>query len=67
MMDIVYILFSPTTSEDYAIYLSTLINDHHQDFVRLYSDSNIIPKMHLWFIYAKIDDEVSYYLNHNLV
>lgn len=46
MMDIVDILFSPTTSEDYAIYLSTLINDRHEDFARLYPDSNIIPKMH---------------------
>ena len=44
MMDIVDILFSP--SEDHAIYLSTLINDHHEDFARLYPDSNIIPKMH---------------------
>jgi len=46
MMDIVDILFSPTTSEDYAIYLSTLIQNHHQDFVRLYPNSNILPKMH---------------------
>ena len=47
MMDIVDILFSPTTSKDHAIYLSTLINDHHEDFARLYPHSNIIPKMHL--------------------
>lgn len=46
LMDIVDILFSPTTSEDYAIYLSTLISDHHDEFRRLYPDSSIIPKMH---------------------
>ena len=46
LMDIVDMLFSPNTSEDYAIYLSTLISDHHDEFCRLYPDSNIIPKMH---------------------
>jgi len=29
--DIVEILFAPCTSEDYAIYLATLINYHHRD------------------------------------
>ena len=46
LMDIIDILFAPTTSEDYVIYLSTLISDHHQDFRRLYPEANIIPKMH---------------------
>ena len=46
LMDIVDILFAPSTSEDYAIYLSTLISDHHQDFSRLYPEATILPKMH---------------------
>ena len=46
LMDIVDILFSPNTSEDYAVYLSTLISDHHDEFCRLYPNSSIIPKMH---------------------
>lgn len=46
LMDIVDILFAPATSEDYAIYLSSLISDHHNEFCRLYPESNVIPKMH---------------------
>ena len=46
LMDIVDILFSPNISEDFAAYLSTLINDHHHEFHRIYSDHSIIPKMH---------------------
>ena len=46
LMNIVDILFSPYITEDYAIYLSTLINDQHDDFCRLYPDSSVIPKMH---------------------
>lgn len=46
LMDIVDILFAPSTSEDYAVYLATLIEDHHHEFRRLYPDSSIIPKMH---------------------
>ena len=46
LMDIVDILFAPSTSEDYAVYVDTLINDHHNEFSKLYQDSNIISKMH---------------------
>ena len=67
MMDIVDILFSPTTSEDHAIYLSTLINDHHEDFARLYPDSNIIPKMHFMVHMPRLMMEVNYHFNHNLL
>ena len=38
LIDIVDILFSPYITKDYAIYLSTLINDHHDNFCH--------PKMH---------------------
>jgi len=40
------ILFAPCTSEDYAIYLATLINYHHHEFTRLYPDYNNLPKQH---------------------
>ena len=46
LMDIVDILFSPNISADFAAYVSTLINDHHEEFRKLYSDHSIIPKMH---------------------
>ena len=46
MMEIVDILFSPSTTEDHAGYVAVLINDHHKDFCRLYPDHNIIPKLH---------------------
>ena len=46
LMDIVDLLFSPKTSEDYAVYLASLINDHHHEFRRLYPSASIIPKMH---------------------
>ena len=46
LMDIIDILFTPRTSEDYAVYVDTLINDHHNEFSKLYQDSSIIPKMH---------------------
>ena len=46
LMDIVDILFSPIISDDFAAYVSTLINDHHREFCKLYPDNSIIPKMH---------------------
>ena len=46
MMEIVDLLFSPTTTVDHAAYLAALINDHHRDFATLYPGSSILPKMH---------------------
>jgi len=46
MMEIVDLLLSPNTSNDHAVFLATLINEHHQEFCRLYPDKSIIPKMH---------------------
>jgi len=46
LMDIVDLLFSPKTSEDYAVYLISLISDHHEVFSELYPDASILPKMH---------------------
>lgn len=52
------IYFAPITTEDHAVYLTTLIGDHHHEFCKLYPDATIIPKMHFYATYAKIDDQV---------
>ena len=46
LMDIVDRLFCPKITEDDAMYVKWLISDHHKEFVRLYPDSSVIPKMH---------------------
>ena len=46
LMEIVDLLFSPALTQDHAVYLSSLISDHHNDFSILYPDQTIIPKMH---------------------
>ena len=46
LMDIVDLLFAPTISKDHAVYLSSLIKDHHCEFVQLYPDASVIPKFH---------------------
>ena len=46
LLEIVDILFSPTTTADHASYLRALIHDHHEEFQQLYPDRSIIPKMH---------------------
>ena len=46
MMDIVDILFSPSITEDHAAYLTVLINDHHEEFRRLYPGHSVLPKQH---------------------
>ena len=46
MMDIVDILFSPSITEDHTAYLNILINDHHEEFCRLYPGHSVLPKQH---------------------
>ena len=46
LMEIVDRLFCPQISEDSVSYLATLIEDHHNCFVKLYPDASVIPKMH---------------------
>lgn len=46
IMEIVDRLFSPQISQDSASYLAILISDHHNEFVRLYPNESVIPKMH---------------------
>jgi len=54
LMDIVDLLFAPKTSEDHAVYLISLIDDHHHEFRRLYPDANIIPKMYFMILMPKL-------------
>ena len=44
-MEIVVHLFAPQTTEDQASYVARLINEHHQEFCRLYQEHSITPKM----------------------
>lgn len=46
MMEIVDLLFSPVSNSDDVAYLATLIEEHHIEFVKLYPNSSVIPKMH---------------------
>lgn len=46
LMEIVDILFAPSTSQDHAAYIAALIDDHHHEFCRLYPTKSVIPKMH---------------------
>lgn len=46
LLDIVDILFAPEVSEKDVSLLAVLIHDHHKDFVTLYPNNAILPKMH---------------------
>ena len=46
LLDIVDLLFAPSITEDEVGYLSVLIDEHHQTFVSLYSNSKLLPKHH---------------------
>jgi len=46
LMEIVDHLFCPEISSDQVAYLSTLINEHHSEFIKLYPTQSFIPKMH---------------------
>ena len=46
LMQIVDRLFCPKLTEDDATYIKCLINEHHCDFISLYPQLSVIPKMH---------------------
>ena len=46
LLKIIDLVFAPVLSDDHIAYLSTLIEDHHQDFTELYPSYNITPKLH---------------------
>ena len=46
LLHILRMLLSPIITSDETFYLEILIEEHHEDFVRLYPDRSVIPKMH---------------------
>ena len=46
LLDIMDRLFAPELLPSDAPYLQTLICDHHNEFVRLYSAEKLLPKFH---------------------
>jgi len=46
LLDIMDYLVAPLISQDETAYLKILIEDHHNNFVQLYPDASIIPKLH---------------------
>jgi hypothetical protein len=53
LLEIVDIVFSPVINAQFAAYLQELINDHHENFVRLYPHASVIPKMHYLIHYPR--------------
>ena len=46
LLQIVDYLLAPSVTVDECAYLQILIQEHHQQFVKLYPGHNITPKMH---------------------
>ncbi len=46
LLDILQQILSPVITADECSYLQILIQEHHENFVHLYPDSSVIPKMH---------------------
>ena len=53
MLEITDIIFSQVTSHNQAATLSLLIEEHHNEFKRLYPGCSIIPKMHYLVHYPR--------------
>ena len=47
MLTIAELLLAPEITRDEVGYLGVLISEHHRDFVQLYPDESVLPKMHL--------------------
>lgn len=54
LLDVIDILFAPDVTEEDIALLSVLILDHHNDFVRLYPDASVIPKIHFIIHMARL-------------
>ena len=46
MLTIAELLLAPEITRDEVGYLGVLIGEHHRDFVQLYPDDSVLPKMH---------------------
>jgi len=47
MLTIAELLLAPEITRDEVGYLGVLISEHHRDFIQLYPDESVLPKMHL--------------------
>ena len=46
MLEIADLLLSPEITVDEIGYLGSLICTHHENFVKIYPDNSVIPKLH---------------------
>ena len=46
ILTIAELLLAPEIPRDEVGYLGVLIGEHHRDFVQLYPDESVLPKMH---------------------
>lgn len=53
LLEIIDYIFAPEISCDDVAYLHTLIEEHHQAFIELYTLCSIIPKMHYMVHYPE--------------
>lgn len=54
LLEIVDYLMAPDITEDEVGYLSILIQQHHQEFIRLYTINSAIPKHHFMIHMARL-------------
>ena len=54
LLDIVDILLAPDVAVEDTALLSVLIQDHHIDFVAMYPNATVVPKMHFMIHMANI-------------
>ena len=65
MLDIVDIIFAPVADTSLVAHLRSKIHEHHTEFIRLYPDASVIPKMHFIVHYPILI--LRYYQQHNLI
>ena len=46
LLEIVDLLFATKLTEDDVSYISSLISDHQNEFIKLYPSASVTPKMH---------------------
>ena len=54
LLSIVDYCFAPIIHQDWPSYLRVLIDDHHKEFRRLYTNCRLIPKAHYMVHYPEI-------------
>ena len=54
LLSIMDYCFTPIIRQDWAAYLRVLIDDHHKEFRRLYTNCRLIPKAYYMVHYPEI-------------